>query len=550
VPRTLARAIARVEPVRAVGGPPLEVRGPPGASRPLARRAWYHYGVRASVLSIVFGLAAPISSCTLPFDPALLPRDAARADGASPGPDAGADAGPCGSTFCADCQRCEGDRCVEGTVGQACSTGRCARPLSGEGLTCCAGCISGELCAMGESDAACGSAGEDCAACDGTILRCVDAVCRVSRPAAEVSLDVFHSCAYATSGEARCWGQPTKGSLDGTMGGSDDVELDGAFRSITAFGGYSVGSCGVSLDGALSCWGSNREFQLGVGTAVGEGNQPRTNVGTGFATVDGGSFYACALAVSGEIYCWGNDANRLGLAGATTARPDMTIGGCARWRSVSLHHAHACAICETDGLVYCWGDNSRLAAGRADTAPIDAPRAVPDTLGFELVRAGRHATCGIRGGRVLCWGTAVSSDLVPGDPTFASHTPTEVFPGETGYTDVSAGGVEGGAPPCAEESSVTCAIRVGALFCWGSNCTGELAQGDRATRTARVRVNAGDADESDWARVFAGAGAVCAIKESGALYCWGDNRTRQIVSSRVSSSVPDYVLRPAFIPLD
>lgn len=501
-------------------------------------RAWYQYGVRGVVASILLGLASSsVTACTLPFDPQLLEAR---------------DGGACGSVVCGDCQRCEGDRCVEGAVGQECGTGRCARPLSGERLTCCAGCISGDRCATGASDAACGSGGEACAACDGTILRCVDASCRVSRPVAEVSLDTFHTCAFATTGEARCWGQPKAGSLDGMPLGPDDIELAGAFRSITAFGGYDAAACGVALDGTLSCWGSNVDSQVGVGSAAGMGNQPRTALaaGTTLTAVEGGAHYACALASSGAVYCWGNgDRGHLGLGGAFPDRPERTLTGCARWRSLSLFYEHACAICEADGIVYCWGDNSSLAAGRADPAPVETPEGVANTVGFDVVRVGRRASCGLLGGRVLCWGTALSGDIVPGDPTFASHQPTDVFPGETGFTDVSVGGT-GGSGSCPAEAGVTCAIREGALYCWGSNCWGELGQGDEAPRTTRVRVNAGDTDENDWTRVFAGEASVCALKESGALYCWGDNSVRQIVSSRVNRVVPDDVPRPTFIPLD
>jgi alpha-tubulin suppressor-like RCC1 family protein len=401
---------------------------------------------------------------------------------------------------------------------------------------------------MGASDAACGSLGADCEACDGTITSCVERTCRVRRPAAEVSLDAYHSCARAETGEARCYGNLSIGLLDGTVS-RGDVELVGRFLSVTAFGDYDGAGCGVAMDGTLSCWGENTNNQAGVGMAAGSGPQPRTNLATGtrFVSVQGGMLYACALSATGAIYCWGNGtAGRLGLGqDVETDRPNMEVAGCAEWRSLSLAHAHTCAICDSDGLVYCWGDNSRLAVGpTADTA-VWTPRGVPDTVGFELVRAGRNATCGIRAGELWCWGTGVGGDVVPG-AAFAEARPTRLFPSESGFTDVSTGG-DGTGTGC-PDTGVTCAIQDGALYCWGVNCRGELGQCDGDPRSDRVRVNVSELDENDWNRVFVGENAVCAVKDSGALYCWGDNGFDQIVSNRIADV--SEVLCPTFIPLD
>src|SRR5690348_99328 len=75
--------------------------------------------------------------------------------------------------------------------------------------------------------------------------------------------------------------------------------------------------------------------------------------------------------------------------------------------------------------------------------------------GWTSVSTGNDHTCGIRGGRVYCWGANSEGQL--GDGTTDPHPiPQPIASGATDWKSVSAG------------SSFTCAIRIGRIACWGT----------------------------------------------------------------------------------
>jgi len=69
-----------------------------------------------------------------------------------------------------------------------------------------------------------------------------------------------------------------------------------------------------------------------------------------------------------------------------------------------------------------------------------------------------------------------------------------------------------------------CAVRSGALFCWGSNGAGQLGTGQTGGGENRpVRV-----DQRRWASVVAGYGCTCGLLTDGHVLCWGDNTEGQL----------------------
>ena len=88
----------------------------------------------------------------------------------------------------------------------------------------------------------------------------------------------------------------------------------------------------------------------------------------------------------------------------------------------------------------------------------------------------------------------------------------------------------------------TCALARGALYCWGSNEQGSLGVGDTARREAPTRVG----QREDWVRVRAALNSTCALDARGQVFCWGDNGTGQIGSGQASADalVPTHVDLP------
>ncbi len=83
-------------------------------------------------------------------------------------------------------------------------------------------------------------------------------------------------------------------------------------------------------------------------------------------------------------------------------------------------------------------------------------------------------------------------------------------------------------PVIAAGGDHTCATNGrGGVFCWGSNMTGQLGRGVGLKKRTNVPVKVvalGDDNVS----VTTGHDFSCALKRSGAVFCWGDNRFGQI----------------------
>jgi alpha-tubulin suppressor-like RCC1 family protein len=74
-----------------------------------------------------------------------------------------------------------------------------------------------------------------------------------------------------------------------------------------------------------------------------------------------------------------------------------------------------------------------------------------------------------------------------------------------------------------------CVIAEGAVYCWGYGLSGQLGQGDTLNSAKPLLVSALGRDNQ---AVFAGDLHSCAIKRSGAVYCWGYNQTGAVGNGR------------------
>ncbi len=130
----------------------------------------------------------------------------------------------------------------------------------------------------------------------------------------------------------------------------------------------------------------------------------------------------------------------------------------------------------------------------------------PSARSFLMLSAGFGHTCALDpGGRAWCWGSNASGRLGNGD-TVDAATPVPVA-GSLVFRTIAAG------------FSHTCAVRDnGAVFCWGENGNGELGDGTTEDRHYPVPVAGGPTMFA----VSTGEGMSCglAVSDSG-LYCWG-----------------------------
>lgn len=279
-------------------------------------------------------------------------------------------------------------------------------------------------------------------------------------------------------------------------------------------------ACALLGSQRVVCWGSNSRGQLGNGTRTSSERPVVVNLGEDATDVAAGALHSCALLKDSKtIRCWG--ANAWGEAGVAlhedqlVPAPEIRVPTSGDFTKVTAGIAHTCGL-SSAGRVYCWGSNlaNQLRAGA--TTQSDAPLLVPALpAGVEAVEAGGSTTCAVAGGLVYCWGLDDHGQRGTSAPdTMAAPVRTELMADLTGVASISVG------------LSHACAVTGGgALYCWGSNASGEI--GNRATsdqRSAYQVVTVGVTS------VGAGAASTCAIEDTG-TYCWGSNKDGQARST-------------------
>jgi alpha-tubulin suppressor-like RCC1 family protein len=309
------------------------------------------------------------------------------------------------------------------------------------------------------------------------------------------------ACAILQGGGLRCWGGNSEGELG--YGHTDnvgdapgempppDVPVGGGVVQISTNLWHT---CARLASGAVRCWGRNMEGQLGYGNtdALGDnsGELPTADVSLGgpAANVAVGNVYTCSLMVGGAVRCWGkNDKGQLGYSGVSTLGdapgqmppPDVAIGGTAS--QISVGNDHTCVLLDTGGI-RCWGSNSEGQLGYGHTNDLgagsgDMPR--PDVqLGGKAVQVAtgtKHSCALLESGTVKCWGGNAYGQLGYGNTSNVGDTQGQMPP-----ADVAIGGkavliAAGGYRTCAVLDS-------GALRCWGDNSGGSLGYGDEGIR--------------------------------------------------------------------
>ena len=86
-----------------------------------------------------------------------------------------------------------------------------------------------------------------------------------------------------------CWGIVDESAYD--YGQVDDIPII-AFQDV-AVGGYHT--CGLEMDGSVSCWGLNSN---------GQASPPN---GETFTSISAGGSHTCGINQAGNVLCWGWD---------------------------------------------------------------------------------------------------------------------------------------------------------------------------------------------------------------------------------------------------
>lgn len=138
---------------------------------------------------------------------------------------------------------------------------------------------------------------------------------------------------------------------------------------------------------------------------------------------------------------------------------------------------------------------------------------------FTQMESHARFTCGVApSGDAYCWGREGSGELGNGDLATRRAYPTLVSGGIT-FAQVSSAG----------DYSATymhaCGITpAGAAYCWGDNTFGQLGDGTTQSTTVPVPVTGGHV----FTAISAGPLFTCGLTSSGAAWCWGDNTRGQL----------------------
>ena len=299
-------------------------------------------------------------------------------------------------------------------------------------------------------------------------------------------------------------------------------------------------TCALTSLGAVRCWGSNSQGQLGRGhtTDIGDDELPSSggpvNVGGAVVQLAAGAFHTCVLMQSGAVRCWGrNDYGQLGYGHTNdigdnevpATAGDVSLGAPAV--QVVAGYSHTCALMQS-GAVRCWGHNVMGQLGYGYTQHIgdsELPSSVDEVgLGGVAVflAAGAVHTCAIlQSGAVRCWGRNNYGQLGYGH---TDRIGDDELPASAG--DISLGGL---AASVSAGDYFTCAVlQSGAVRCWGRNNYGQLGYGNIT--------DIGDDELPDTAgpvmlgdmtvQLITGSSHSCARLQGGGVRCWGQGGSR------------------------
>jgi hypothetical protein len=267
-----------------------------------------------------------------------------------------------------------------------------------------------------------------------------------------LSLGAFSSCGLDATGAAYCWGDPQTGLMQAaalstpcdTLTGNctpgfTRVNTSVRFKELHA--GYNA-ACGVGLDAAAYCWGTQQYGELDGTSASSLSAATRVPIPSPVTSIAMGSA-TCAVS-NQRVWCAG-DKRFFGNDTANDRAIGLGIG--AGGAAVIAVAGSSCAL-TTDGRALCWSFRTPA----VEPAPGHA---------FVAVDAAVVMGCGLEAaGDVYCWGNngfgeLGSGTITPGDTTGLTTGAARLVAGGHKFRSISVGG------------GTACAMENAIAYCWG-----------------------------------------------------------------------------------
>lgn len=359
-----------------------------------------------------------------------------------------------------------------------------------------------------------------------------------------------HSCAILSDNNAYCWGEGAWGAL-GTNSTSDSNvptpvytghRLSGKTIKQIATGDYHT--CAIASDDKIYCWGYGVKGELGNSFNV-QVNEPTPITDSGVVAgkkmtqIAAGFNHNCALDSDGKVYCWGeNNYGELGDNSTTSSNvpvaTSMTEFGGKRVKQIVAGFYYTCAL-TTDGSVFCWGTTANGRIGTGQTSGYST-RPVQISFGGKTVESisghATHACAVISGSQELyCWGKNNRGQIGNGS-TSDSYSPSPVL----------VSGLLGGGKTIKQVKASydhTCVlISNGDVYCWGAGDKGQLGNGSTSDSMSPVKVNMPSITADNTIReIYSGNNFACALTTRGYAYCWGENWHYQLGNGSSSNAL-------------
>ncbi len=371
---------------------------------------------------------------------------------------------------------------------------------------------------------------------------------------AHISLGLDHTCALTNAGALYCWGWNRYGQVGADVVGENAfVPRPQQVANVIDVAQISTGenhTCVLQRNSQVRCWGDNFSGQLGNSESM--GSDAFTTVATlvsglsNVVAVSAGGAHTCALLQRGDVACWGwNNVGQVGN-GSGGVYQDVAIPrpivGRLGVESVGVSAQHIC-IADSDGTVWCWGDNTfgQLGIGsETGTATRTLPSEVDAAANTVAVSVGTHHTCALLVTNDLnCWGRNTIGQLGNSFSGDLADSPVPYFVGNfTGVTAFAVGGNQ------------SCAIKEQLVYCWGDNQYGQI--GSQPTGVGEFRTTPTLVDGITQARdLVVGETHACVLRDDATIACWGRNNQYQLgyagpEMSLYAELVPDVVNVVAF----
>jgi alpha-tubulin suppressor-like RCC1 family protein len=274
-----------------------------------------------------------------------------------------------------------------------------------------------------------------------------------------------HACVVLADRTARCWGQNEDGQLGRGWTGQSSFRAEAVIglSRVTALALGAGFSCALLDDRTIRCWGKNSHGELGDGTTRGSALPVGVREVSGAIAIGAGTTQGCAALASGTLVCWGQ-AGRPASAAPSGTRGLLPVPELETATTVALGQDFGCAT-RRDLTLVCWGANDVGQLSTPEVPAVTRPVMVTGVAYSLAVTAGSQHACALRrDGKVKCWGRSHVGQL--GRAGIGDFKPRPlVVEGIADVVGLSAGAAH------------TCVLSAdGAIRCWGSNETGQLAR--------------------------------------------------------------------------